>query len=52
MVYTPQSGEHADQEVRKLEVVVDEIGPSLRWTTVEITKATAHKAPQPDEEPF
>jgi single-strand DNA-binding protein len=30
-VYNPTQGPSAWQEVRKLEVVVDEIGPSLRW---------------------
>jgi single-stranded DNA-binding protein len=30
-LYTPTQGASAGQEVRKLEVLVDEIGPSLRW---------------------
>jgi single-strand DNA-binding protein len=44
------------QERRKLEVVVDEIGPSLRWATALPTKTTAKPSPQAagnsDEPPF
>jgi single-strand DNA-binding protein len=38
-VYTPQVGADAGREVRKLEVVVDEIGPSLRWATATLSAA-------------
>ncbi len=52
-VLTPQTDEQPAPSVRKLEVVVDEIGPSLRWTTATLTKATAPKAHElPEEEPF
>jgi single-strand DNA-binding protein len=37
-VYTATKGANAGQEVRKLEVVVDEIGPSLRWAEVQIQR--------------
>jgi single-strand DNA-binding protein len=37
-VYTATKGANAGQEVRKLEIVVDEIGPSLRWTEAQIQR--------------
>jgi single-strand DNA-binding protein len=42
------------EERRKLEVTVDEIGPSLRWATALPTKATTKPGGQPatDEPPF
>jgi single-strand DNA-binding protein len=54
-VYTAEQGQRAGQEVRKLSVVIDEIGPSLRFATATPTK-TARRitddAPLPDEPPF
>jgi single-strand DNA-binding protein len=47
-LYTPTQGPSAGQEVRKLEVVVDEIGPSLRWAEAQIQRVTAQR---PDETP-
>jgi single-strand DNA-binding protein len=45
-VYTPTQGASAGQEVRKLEVVVDEIGPSLRWAEAQIQRVATQR---PDE---
>jgi single-strand DNA-binding protein len=45
--YTPTQGRNAGTEVRKLEVVVDELGTSLRWATASPVK----KAPAADEGP-
>jgi single-strand DNA-binding protein len=43
----------AGTEVRKLEVLVDELGPSLRWAkaTVDRVKPTAAEEPPLEEEP-
>ena len=38
-LYTPQSGPNAGTEVRRLEVVADELGPSLRWALARPEKA-------------
>jgi single-strand DNA-binding protein len=43
-VFTPSTGANAGQEVRKLEVVVDEIGPSLRWAEAQIQKMRPQRA--------
>jgi single-strand DNA-binding protein len=43
-VYTPTQGANAGQEVRKLEVVVDEVGPSLRWAEAQIQRTSGHRA--------
>jgi hypothetical protein len=44
----------AGQEVRKLEVLVDEIGPSLRWAEAQIQRRTqrAEDAPASEEASF
>jgi single-strand DNA-binding protein len=54
-VYTPEQGRNAGREVRKLEVLVDEIGPSLRWATAEPVKTkrqAGDDAPAPEQPPF
>jgi single-strand DNA-binding protein len=53
-VYTPSQGQSAGQEVRKLEVVVDEIGPSLRWAEAQIqrTSGRSEEAPASEEAPI
>lgn len=54
-VYTPATGPNAGTEQRRLEVVVDEIGPSLRWAEATVTKVTTQRpdeSPYPDEPPF
>ena len=53
--YTPNQGPRAGQEVRKLEVVVDELGTSLRWATAEpvkIKRPSGDEAPASEEPPF
>jgi single-strand DNA-binding protein len=53
--YTPEQGRNAGHEVRKLEVVVDELGTSLRWATAEPVKtkrSTGDDAPASEEPPF
>ena len=37
-VFTPTQGPNVGVEQRRLEVVVDEIGPSLAWATAVVTK--------------
>jgi single-strand DNA-binding protein len=37
-VFTPSQGPNEGVEQRRLEVVVDEIGPSLAWATAAVTK--------------
>jgi single-strand DNA-binding protein len=51
--FTPQSGPNAGSEVRRLEVVADEIGPGLRWATARPTKVTGRPNlhSMPDDEP-
>ena len=53
-VFTPEQGRNAGHEVRKLEVVVDEIGPSLRWATATPvkTKRQGDDTPAADQPPF
>ena len=54
-VFTPSQGANAGQEVRKLEVVVDEIGPSLRWAEAQVQRVSgqrAEEAPATEEAPF
>jgi hypothetical protein len=43
-VYTPTKGANAGQEMRKLEVLVDEIGPSLRWAEAQIQRTSGQRA--------
>jgi len=50
--FTPESGPNAGKEQRRLEVVADEIGPSLRWATASVTKAAqVGDASETDEVP-
>jgi single-strand DNA-binding protein len=54
-IYTPTQGASAGQEVRRLEVVVDEIGPSLRWAEAAIQRTAGQRAeetPASGEAPF
>ena len=54
-VYTPTQGANAGQEVRKLEVLVDEVGPSLRWAEAQIQRVSGQRtegAPVSEEAPF
>jgi single-strand DNA-binding protein len=46
-VFTPTQGPNEGVEQRRLEVVVDELGPSLAWATAVVTKTgtTAYPAP-------
>jgi single-strand DNA-binding protein len=37
-IYTPSQGVNAGPEVRKIEVRVDEIGPSLRWAEADVQR--------------
>ena len=43
-VYTPQQGPNAGTEQRRLELVVEEIGPSLRFAEADIHKTTTPSA--------
>ena len=43
-VYTATQGQRAGQEVRKLEVVIDEIGPSLRWAGAQIQRTAGQRS--------
>ena len=53
-VWTPSEGERAGQAQRRLEVIADEVAPSLRWATATITNIDrrAGDAPVEDEPPF
>ena len=54
-IYTPTQGANAGQEVRKLEVVVDEVGPSLRWAEAQVQRVSGQRteeAPVSEEAPF
>ena len=53
-VWTPTEGERAGQAQRRLEVIADEVAPSLRWATATITKIEhrAGDAPVEDEPPI
>jgi single-strand DNA-binding protein len=54
-IYTPHAGhECVGQEVRKLEVVVDEIGPSLRWAEAQTQRTAGQRAEETvsEEAPF
>ena len=50
--YTPDAGPNAGEEQRRLEIVVDEMTPSLRWATVQVTKVQREGAPGAEEPPF
>jgi single-strand DNA-binding protein len=43
-LYTPTQGANAGQEVRKLEVLVDEIGPSLRWAEAGVQRVGGQRS--------
>jgi single-strand DNA-binding protein len=43
-INTPTQGANAGQEVRKLEVLVDEIGPSLRWAEAAIQRTAGQRS--------
>jgi single-strand DNA-binding protein len=54
-IYTPTQGANAGQGVRKLEVVVDEVGPSLRWAEAQVQRVNGQRtgeAPVSEEAPF
>ena len=53
-VYTPTKGANAGQEVRRLEVVVDEIGPSLRWADASVQRVAGKRSDEtvPEEAPI
>jgi single-strand DNA-binding protein len=54
-IYTPTQGGSAGQEVRKLEVIVDEVGPSLRWAEAQVQRVTGQRTeetPASEEEPL
>jgi hypothetical protein len=51
-LYTPDQRPRAGDEVRKLEVVVDKIGPSARQSAATVTKTTREgDDTQPTDEP-
>ena len=53
--YTPTQGASAGQEVRKLEVLVDEIGPSLRWAEAGVQRVAGQRSDETavsEEAPF
>ena len=45
--YTPSEGPRAGEYVSRLEVEIDEIGPSLRWGTAPLTKPTRRSEQEP-----
>ena len=45
--YTPSEGPRAGENLSRLEVEIDEIGPSLRWSTAQITKSTRSTDQEP-----
>lgn len=49
--WVPESGPNAGEEQRRLEIVVDEMTPSLRWATVVVTKVQREGAPLAEEPP-
>lgn len=48
--WTPADGPNAGKEQRRLEVVAEEIGPSLRWATAAVTKTAQRDDAAPDTE--
>ena len=50
----PDSGHNAGVQQRRLEVGVDEIGPSPRWAEAEVSKVSSRvdEVPVEDEPPF
>ena len=53
-VWTPTEGDRAGQAQRRLELVAEEVAPSLRWATTIITKVERRDgdAAAEDEPPF
>ena len=53
-VWTPTEGERAGHEQRRLEVIADEVAPSLRWATAKVAKVELRNgdAPVQDELPI
>ena len=53
-VWTPSEGERAGTEQRRLEVVAEEVAPSLRWATAQVSKTIRRdgEAPAVEEPPF
>ena len=53
-VWTPTEGARAGQAQRRLELIADEVAPSLRWATTTITKLERQggDVPVEDEPPF
>ena len=54
-VFTGTKGQSAGQEVRKLEVVVDEVGPSLRWAEAQVQRVSGQRveeAPASEDAPL
>jgi single-strand DNA-binding protein len=53
-VWTPTEGERAGQEQRRVEVVAEEVAPSLRWATAKVAKVERRSGdiPVEDEPPF
>lgn len=54
-VWTPTEGERAGQEQRRLEIIADEIAPSLRWATAKVSKVerpASGDTPVEEEHPF
>ena len=51
--YTPTQGPNAGKEQTRLEVIIDEIGPSLRWAEATIRKTERTKTVDngPDSDP-
>jgi single-strand DNA-binding protein len=47
-VWTPTDGEHAGAEQRRLDVIVEEIGPSLRFRAAKPVKTTRSQATSAD----
>jgi hypothetical protein len=45
--YTPSEGPRAGENLSRLEVEIDEIGPSLRWGTAPVTKQTRRTDQEP-----
>ncbi len=51
--FTATRGENEGQTIRRHEIIVDEIGPSLRFATAKPEKAARGDEPvEPDEAPF
>jgi single-strand DNA-binding protein len=47
-VFTPDRGPNEGRQLRRLEVMVEEIGPSLLFATATVTRTGTGKPPDPD----